>query len=80
MFGKSTSMTADAPLAYMLRQFGGLSGSMPTPNTRGLGIIPFEYQDKIYPRAAMGIGLELFLLSEDPWRMVFSTDHPNGSS
>ena len=27
-----------------------------------------------------GIGLELFLLSRDPWRIVLSTDHPNGGS
>jgi formylmethanofuran dehydrogenase subunit A len=27
-----------------------------------------------------GIGLELFLLSRDPWRLVLSTDHPNGGS
>ena len=26
------------------------------------------------------IGLELFLLSRDPWRVVLSTDHPNGGS
>src|SRR5213075_1722148 len=26
------------------------------------------------------VGLELFLLSADPWRMVLSTDHPNGGS
>jgi formylmethanofuran dehydrogenase subunit A len=26
------------------------------------------------------IGLELFLLSSDPWRVVLSTDHPNGGS
>src|SRR5690606_1050029 len=26
------------------------------------------------------VGLELFLLSDDPWRMVLSTDHPNGGS
>jgi formylmethanofuran dehydrogenase subunit A len=26
------------------------------------------------------IGLELFLLANDPWRMVLSTDHPNGGS
>src|SRR5262249_30994193 len=26
------------------------------------------------------VGLELFLLSEDPWRVVLSTDHPNGAS
>jgi formylmethanofuran dehydrogenase subunit A len=27
-----------------------------------------------------GIGLELLLLSRDPWRVVLSTDHPNGAS
>ncbi len=27
-----------------------------------------------------GIGLELFLLSRDPWRIMLSTDHPNGGS
>ena len=26
------------------------------------------------------VGLELFLLSTDPWRVVLSTDHPNGGS
>ena len=26
------------------------------------------------------VGLELFLLSKDPWRVVLSTDHPNGGS
>jgi formylmethanofuran dehydrogenase subunit A len=26
------------------------------------------------------VGLELFLLSPDPWRLVLSTDHPNGGS
>jgi len=82
MFGKSTSMTADAPLAYMLRQFGGHKWvNADTEHESGCGIIPFEYQDKIYTHALQwAIGLELFLLSEDPWRMVFSTDHPNGGS
>lgn len=82
MFGKSTSMTADAPLAYMLRQFGGHKWvNADTELESGCGIIPFEYQDKIYTHALQwAIGLELFLLSEDPWRMVFSTDHPNGGS
>jgi formylmethanofuran dehydrogenase subunit A len=26
------------------------------------------------------VGLELFLLAADPWRVVLSTDHPNGGS
>jgi formylmethanofuran dehydrogenase subunit A len=82
MFGRSTSMTADAPLAYMLRRFGG--GKWVNADVEmesGCGIVPFTYQDRIYTNALQwAIGLELFLLSEDPWRMVFSTDHPNGGS
>lgn len=82
MFGKSTSMTADAPLAYMLARYGGGKWvNADTEHESGCGIVPFAYQDRIYTHALQwAIGLELFLLSEDPWRMVFSTDHPNGGS
>jgi formylmethanofuran dehydrogenase subunit A len=82
MFGRSTSMTADAPLAYMLRRFGGGKWiNADTEHESGCGIVPFTYQDTVYTNALQwAIGLELFLRSEDPWRMVFSTDHPNGGS
>jgi formylmethanofuran dehydrogenase subunit A len=82
LFGRSTSMTADAPLAYMLRQFGSAKWTnADIENESGCGILPFTYQDKVYTNALQwAIGLELFLRSEDPWRMVFSTDHPNGGS
>jgi len=47
----------------------------------GCGIVPFTYKEKNYVHALQwGIGLELFLLSRDPWRTVLSTDHPNGGS
>ncbi len=47
----------------------------------GCGIVPFTYKEKNYVHALQwGIGLELFLLSRDPWRIVLSTDHPNGGS
>jgi formylmethanofuran dehydrogenase subunit A len=82
MFGRSTSMTADAPLAYMLRRFGGGKWvNVDTELESGCGIVPFTYQQRVYTNALQwAIGLELFLLSTDPWRMVFSTDHPNGGS
>ena len=31
-------------------------------------------------RLQWAIGLEWYLLVEDPWRVVMSTDHPNGGS
>lgn len=82
MFGKSTIMTADAPLAYMLR--GITKGKWVNADTEcesGCGIVPFSYQEHVYVHALQwAIGLELFLLSEDPWRIILSTDHPNGGS
>lgn len=82
MFGKSTIMTGDAPLAYMIARFtGGKWVNADTENEAGCGIVPFAYQDRVYTHALQwAIGLELFLLASDPWRMVFSTDHPNGGS
>ena len=83
MFGKSTVMTADAPIAYMLRHYSKDERwvNADTECEGGCGIKLFAYQDHVYTHALQwGIGLELFLLSQDPWRMVLSTDHPNGGS
>jgi formylmethanofuran dehydrogenase subunit A len=82
MFGKSTIMTADAPLAYMLRGFKkGKWVNADTECESGCGIVPFSYQEHVYVHTLQwAIGLELFLLSQDPWRIILSTDHPNGGS
>ncbi|HEY0524071.1 MAG TPA: formylmethanofuran dehydrogenase subunit A [Stellaceae bacterium] len=45
----------------------------------GCGVVPFRYRDKNFVNALQwAIGLELFLLVEDPWRIFLTTDHPNG--
>jgi formylmethanofuran dehydrogenase subunit A len=82
MFGKATAMTADAPLAYMLRAVSGNKWiNADTECESGCGIVPFSYQSHVHMHALQwAIGLELFLLSKDPWRLVLSTDHPNGGS
>lgn len=82
MFGKSTIMTADAPLAYMLRGFKKDKWvNADVECESGCGIMPFSYQEHVYVHALQwAIGLELFLLSKDPWRIILSTDHPNGGS
>jgi formylmethanofuran dehydrogenase subunit A len=82
MFGKATIMTADAPLAYVLR---GITNNKwinaDTECESGCGIVPFTYQEHVYTHTIQwAIGLEMFLLSEDPWRVILSTDHPNGGS
>jgi formylmethanofuran dehydrogenase subunit A len=45
----------------------------------GCGVIPFKYRDQSFVNALQwAIGLELFLLINDPWRIFLTTDHPNG--
>ena len=82
MFGKATIMTADAPLAYVLRGFTKNKWiNADTECESGCGIVPFTYQEHVYTHTMQwAIGLEMFLLSEDPWRVILSTDHPNGGS
>ncbi len=46
----------------------------------GCGVVPFRYRDKNFVNALQwAIGLELFLLVKDPWRIFLTTDHPNGA-
>ena len=82
MFGPATTMTADAPVSAVLRDIThGRWVNADTEAETGCGIVPFAYREKNYVHALQwGIGLELFLLSRDPWRLVLSTDHPNGGS
>ena len=82
MFGKATIMTADAPLAYVLRGFTKNKWvNVDTECESGCGIVPFTYQEHVYTHTLQwAIGLEMFLLSQDPWRIILSTDHPNGGS
>jgi formylmethanofuran dehydrogenase subunit A len=82
MFGPATTMTADAPVSAVLRDVtGGKWVNADLEAETGCGIVPFEYRERNYVHALQwGIGLELFLLSRDPWRVVLSTDHPNGGS
>lgn len=45
----------------------------------GCGVVPFRYREQSYVNALQwAIGLELFLHVKDPWRIVLTTDHPNG--
>jgi formylmethanofuran dehydrogenase subunit A len=82
MFGPATTMTADAPVSARLSEIaGGKWVNADLEAETGCGIVPFAYRERNYVHALQwGIGLELFLLSRDPWRVVLSTDHPNGGS
>lgn len=82
MFGPTTSMTGDGPVGYFLSQmYQERWVSSDTEMEAGCGIVPIEYRNKSLIHAWQWvIGLEWYLLVEDPWRVVMSTDHPNGGS
>ena len=46
----------------------------------GCGVVPMRYRDKSFVNAMQWvIGLETFLMFDDPWRIFLTTDHPNGA-
>lgn len=81
MFGATVTVSADT-----LRQFDQKRFARPRKWTlweddgNGGGIFPIVYSEKEFTSALQwAIGLELFLLIEDPWQVYFTTDHPNGA-
>jgi formylmethanofuran dehydrogenase subunit A len=82
MFGPATTVTADGPVEYLLHKSSGRKWvNIDVELETGCGIVPLVYKNKAAVTALQwAIGLELFLLSQDPWRVILSTDHPNGGS
>jgi formylmethanofuran dehydrogenase subunit A len=80
IFTDTTTMTADGPFQYDLY---GLTGNKwvnhDVETETSAGIVPFRYRRKSYVHATQwSIGLELALLIRDPWKILMTTDHPNG--
>ena len=82
MFGPATTLTADAAVEYLLYKSSGRKWvNSDIELETGCGIVPYTYRERQAVAALQWVvGLELFLLAADPWRMVLSTDHPNGGS
>lgn len=82
MFGETTSMTGDGPLGHFLSKvYGQKWFSKDVELEAGCGITPITYKNKNLVNAIQwAIGLEWYLLVDDPWKVVMSTDHPNGGS
>jgi formylmethanofuran dehydrogenase subunit A len=82
LFGETTSMTGDGPLGYYLHKVTGRKwANADTEMEAGCGIVPITYKEKSFVHALQwAIGLEWYLLINDPWRVAMSTDHPNGGS
>jgi len=82
MFGPATTVTADGPVEYLLYSTSGRKWvNIDVEMETGCGIVPYSYRKKAAVATLQwAVGLELFLLAKDPWRVVLSTDHPNGGS
>lgn len=81
MFGPTVTISSD-----VLRQFNARGRARPRKwlildgDANGAGIVPYDYRrSDFYNAVQWAVGLELFLLIEDPRRVFFTTDHPNGA-
>jgi len=82
MFGQTVTASGDTMTQYRNRTFARPRKwiSMDIECQGGCGLVPFRYRDNNFVNALQwAIGLELFLLVEDPWRIFLTTDHPNGA-
>ena len=83
MFGQTVTVSADTMSQYKNHHFAHPKKWIcaDIECEAGCGIVPFEYQDKNFVNSLQwAIGLELFLLIKDPWRIYLTTDHPNGAA
>jgi formylmethanofuran dehydrogenase subunit A len=81
MFGQTVTISSD-----VLRQFNARKQASPKKwvifdgDANGGGIVPYNYRAADFYNAVQWcVGLELFLLIDDPNRVFFTTDHPNGA-
>ncbi len=82
MFGQTCTASGDS-----MRQYGNTKSANPKKWVvmdiecdAGCGVVPMRYKDKSFVNALQwAIGLETFLLVDDPWRIFLTTDHPNGA-
>ncbi|WP_237154622.1 formylmethanofuran dehydrogenase subunit A [Oryzibacter oryziterrae] len=80
MFGSTVTISLD-----LMKQWSGSKFASPRKfsitdgDAEGGGVVPFAYKAKNWVNCLQwAIGLEIFLLSPDPWRVLLTTDHPNG--
>lgn len=81
MFGPTVTISAD-----VLRQFNARDQARPKKwlifdgDGNGAGIVPYDYRrNDFYNAVQWAVGLELFLLIDNPRQVFFTTDHPNGA-
>jgi formylmethanofuran dehydrogenase subunit A len=81
MFGQTVTCSGDSMAQHRNARHGRPAKwvVMDIECDAGCGVVPFRYRDRDFVNALQwAIGLELFLLVDDPWRVFLTTDHPNG--
>ncbi len=82
MFGQTITASGDAQQQYANHKIASPNKwvCMDIECDAGCGLVPFKYRDQNFVNALQwAIGLEIFLLVDDPWRIFLTTDHPNGA-
>jgi formylmethanofuran dehydrogenase subunit A len=82
MFGQTVTASGDNMAQYRNRSHAHPNKwvCMDIECDAGCGVVPFRYRHKNFVNALQwAIGLEIFLLVDDPWRVFLTTDHPNGA-
>lgn len=82
MFGQTVTASGDTMMQYRNHRLAHPKKwvCMDIECDGGCGVVPFRYRDRAFVNALQwAIGLELFLLVRDPWRIFLTTDHPNGA-
>jgi formylmethanofuran dehydrogenase subunit A len=82
LFGQTVTASGDSMRQYAAHPHGHPNKwvCMDIECEAGCGVVPFKYKDQSYVNALQWmIGLETFLMVDDPWRVSLTTDHPNGA-
>jgi len=82
LFGQTCTASGDSMRQYAIGKSAHPKRTviMDIECDAGCGVVPIRYRDKSFVNAMQWVvGLETFLLVEDPWRMFLTTDHPNGA-
>lgn len=80
IFTNTTTMTGDGPWQFNLWNMTGNKWiNNDVEMEAGAGIVPYTFKKNNAANSVQwGIGIELALLTKDPWRVYLTTDHPNG--
>jgi len=82
IFGDTTTMTADGPWEWTLRNIARSRWCNDDIEVEcGSGVVPYVFKKSSLVNAIQwGIGLEIALMVHDPWRVFPTTDHPNAGT